>query len=274
MAKQSIEVEGIAIILYQQKGEDFLSITDIARKINPENPSYLIANWLRNKDTIEFLGVWEMLHNQDFNLVESDKIKSEAGTNRFVLSMTRWVNDTQAIGIRSKAGRYGGTYAHSDIALEFGLWISAEFKVYLIKEFQRLKEEESNRHQLEWNVSRTLAKVNYRIHTDAIKEKLIPEKLPKSKIQLVYASEADLLNVALFGLTAKEWRSQNPDREGNIRDHATIEQLVVLSNMESINAMLIQQGLPQPDRLKQLNELAIQQIKSLLKSPATKQLMK
>ena len=273
MAKnKKIDVQGTEITIYKGDKEDYISLTDIARYKDSANTDDIIKNWLRNRNTIELLGFWEQLYNPDFKPVEFDGFRKQAGLNSFVLTPKRWIESTNAIGIISKSGRYGGTFAHKDIAFEFASWISIEFKLYIIKEFQRLKEEESNRHKLEWNVSRTLAKVNYRIHTDAIKEKLIPEKLPKSKIQLVYASEADLLNVALFGLTAKEWRDQNPDLDGNIRDQSTIEQLVVLSNMESINAMLIQQGLPQPERLKQLNELAIQQMKSLLKSPSTKKL--
>ncbi|WP_114751861.1 KilA-N domain-containing protein [Pleomorphovibrio marinus] len=270
MAKNKIiEVRGLPITISDVDNEKYISLTDM---LQAKDGDFFISDWLRNRNTIEFLGIWEQVNNPDFNYGEFATIRSQAGLNSYKISVKEWVGKTNARGIMAKAGRYGGTYAHSDIALEFGLWISAEFKVYLIKEFQRLKEEESSRKQIEWSVSRTLAKVNYRIHTDAIKEKVIPEKLPKSKIQFVYASEADLLNVALFGVTAKEWRDQNPEKEGNIRDHSTIEQLVVLSNLESINAMLIQQGNAQPDRLKQLNELAIQQMKSLVNSPSTKKL--
>lgn len=266
-----IEVKGSKITIISRNNRDYISLTDMVRHF--EDGSVLIEKWLRNKNTIEFIGIWEQINNENFNSPEFEGIKNEAGLNRFTLSVKRWIEHTNAIGLFAKSGRYGGTYAHRDIAFEFGSWLSPEFKLYLIKEFQRLKEEESNRHQLEWNVSRTLAKVNYRIHTDAIKEKLIPEKLPKDRIQLVYASEADLLNVALFGQTAKEWRDQNLDTNGNIRDHSTIEQLVVLANLESINAMLIQQGMSQPERLRQLNGLAIQQMKSLLQSPSTKNLL-
>lgn len=270
MKNKTIEVRGLPITVAEINSEKFISLTDM---LQAKDGDFFISDWLRNRNTVEFLGIWEQVNNPDFNYGEFATIRSQAGLNNYKISVKEWVAKTNARGIIAKAGRYGGTYAHSDIALEFGLWISAEFKVYLIKEFQRLKEEESSRHQLEWNVSRTSANVNYRIHTDAIKEKLIPEKLPKDRIQLVYASGADLLNVASFGQTAKEWRDQNPDMEGNIRDHSTIEQLVVLANLESINAMLIQQGMSQPDRLKQLNNLAIQQMKSLLQSPSTKNLL-
>jgi hypothetical protein len=244
---------------------DFISLTDIAKYKSPDAPADVVKNWLRSKNTIELLGLWEKLNNLNFKLVEFDQFKNEAGYNHFVLSPKKWIVQTNAIGLRSKAGKNGGTYAHKDIAFEFASWVSVEFKLYLIKEFQRLKEDENNRLKLEWNFQRTLAKVNYHIHTDAIKENLIPEKLSKKQISYVYANEADVLNLALFGKTAKQWREENPNQKGNIRDYATIEQLVVLSNMESINAMLIQQNIPQPERLQQLNQLAITQMKSLLK---------
>ena len=244
---------------------DFISLTDIAKYKSPDAPADVVKNWLRSKNTIELLGLWEKLNNLNFKLVEFDQFKNEAGYNHFVLSPKKWIVQTNAIGLRSKAGKNGGTYAHKDIAFEFASWVSVEFKLYLIKEFQRLKEDENNRLKLEWNFQRTLAKVNYHIHTDAIKENLIPEKLSKKQISYVYANEADVLNLALFGKTAKQWREENPNEKGNIRDYATIEQLVVLSNMESINAMLIQQNIPQPERLQQLNQLAITQMKSLLK---------
>ncbi|MDE0470862.1 MAG: KilA-N domain-containing protein [Ekhidna sp.] len=262
-----LTVQSTTVTVTKFDDKDYICITDMAKaKTDVVRAADVIKNWIRTRSTLEFLGTWERIYNPHFKVVEFDHFKSQAGLPSFVLSPTLWVEKTNAIGIFSKAGRYGGTYADKDIAFEFGAAISAEFKIYLIKEFQRLKEEESDRRQLKWNVSRTLAKVNYHIHTDAIKEKLIPEKLTKSKIQLVYASEADLLNVALYGSTAKEWRDRNPDIvEGNIRDHSTIEQLVILSNMESINAMLIQQGMNSSDRLKKLNELAIRQMKSLLK---------
>lgn len=273
MAKnQTIQVQNIEIGVTHLNQGDYISLTDIALHRDSERTDYILQNWMRSRSTIEFLGLWERLNNPDFNSIEFDGFKNQAGSNSFSLTPKRWIEATKAIGIISKAGRYGGTYAHRDIAFEFASWISVEFKLYLVVEFQRLKKTEDDQKHLQWSVSRTLAKVNYRIHTDAIKEKLIPARLPKDRIQLVYASEADLLNVALFGQTAKEWRDQNPDMEGNIRDHSTIEQLVVLANLESINAMLIQQGMPQPNRLKQLNDLAIQQMKSLLKSSSTKKL--
>ena len=219
---------------------------------------------MRSKSTIDFLGLWEKLNNRSFKLVEFDQFKNDAGNNYFVLSPQKWVEQTNAIGLISKSGRYGGTYAHKDIAFEFASWISAEFKLYLIKEFQRLKEDENDRLRLGWSFQRTLAKVNYRIHTDAIKEKIIPPELSKQQIQIVYASEGDLLNVALFGVTAKQWRDMNPSLEGNMRDYAAIEQLVVLSNLESINSVMIHQGLDQSQRLQQLNNIAITQMKSLV----------
>ena len=234
--------------------------------------SSVIENWLRNKDTIDFLGIWEQLYNSDFNSLEFEGIKNQAGYNRFTLSAKKWIEKTGAIGIIAKTGRYGRTYAQKDIAFEFGSWLSAEFKLYLIKEFQRLKDEESRTKSLEWNFQRTLSKINYRIHTDAVKEKLIPPKLTKKQINFVYANEADILNVALFGKTAKEWISENPSLKGNIRDYATIEQLVILSNMESINALLIRNGLPQNERLIQLNSVAETQMKSLLNSSTMRKL--
>lgn len=239
---------------------------------NFDGGSSLIEQWLKNKDTVLFLGVWEELNNPDFNSLEFDGIKNEAGRNSFYLSAKKWIEKTNAKGLIASAGRYGGTYAHKDIAFEFGSWLSPEFKLYLIKEFQRLKESENDRLKLEWNLQRTLAKVNYRIHTDAIKEKLIPPTLSKSQITFTYANEADLLNVALFGMTAKEWRETNPKLEGNIRDYAGIEQLVVLSNLESINAVLIHQELSQSERLEQLNQIAITQMKSLLGNKNLKKL--
>ncbi|MFD1631256.1 KilA-N domain-containing protein [Pseudopedobacter beijingensis] len=232
----------------------------------------IIQNWMRNRNTIELLGFWETIYNPDFKPLEFEGFKKQAGLNSFVMTPKRWIENTNAIGIVSKAGRYGGTFAHKDIALEFASWISIEFKLFVIKEFQRLKDNESNRTQLEWNLQRTLAKVNYRIHTDAIKENLIPKEITKQQITFVYANEADLLNVALFGKTAKEWREQNPEAKGNIRDEATIEQLVVLSNMESINALLIGKNFSQSERLTELNKVAITQMKSLLASNSIKNL--
>ena len=262
---KTIEVQAIKVFIASFNGEDYICITDMAQaKSDASRAADVIKNWIRTRTTLEFLGAWEKIYNPGFKVVEFDHFKSQAGLPSFVLSPTHWVEKTGAIGIFSKAGRYGGTYAHKDIAFEFGSAISAEFKLYLIKEFQRLKAEENDRLKLEWNLQRTLAKVNYRIHTDAIKENLIPAALTKEKINFVYADEADMLNMALFGMTAKQWRDANPKAEGNIRDAATIEQLVVLSNMESINAVLIHQGLSQSERLVQLNTIAITQMKSLL----------
>ena len=273
MAKnKTINVRGTDIILYENNQEDFISLTDIARYRDAERSDYILQNWMRNRSTIEFIGLWEQFNNPDFNSIEFDGIKNMAGSNSFSLTPKRWIKATNALGIVSKTGRYGGTFAHKDIAFEFATWLSAEFKFYLIKEFQRLKEEENDRLKLEWNLQRTLAKVNYRIHTDAIKENLIPPTLSKDKINFVYADEADMLNMALFGMTAKQWREANSKAEGNIRDTATIEQLVVLSNMESINAVLIRQSLSQSERLKQLNKIAITQMRSLLNNQNIKKL--
>ena len=252
-------------------GEDYICITDMAKaKSDESRAADIIKNWIRTRTTLEFLGTWEKIYNPNFKVVEFDHFKTQAGLPSFVLSPTQWVEKTSAIGIYSKQGRYGGTYAHKDIAFEFGSAISAEFKLYLIKEFQRLKNEENDLQKLDWNLQRTLAKVNYSIHTDAIKEKLIPEKLSAQQISLVYASEADLLNVALFGTTAANWRINNQNLNGNIRDYATLEQLVILSNLESINAVLIRQGLSQTERIQQLNEIAILQMTSLVRSNSIK----
>jgi hypothetical protein len=231
--------------------------------LKAKDGDFFISDWLRNRNTVEFLGIWERVYNPDFNYGEYAIIKSQAGLNNYKISVKEWVEKTNAIGLKAAAGRYGGTYAHPDIAFEFGMWISAEFKIYLVKEFQRLKEDESDRLKLNWNLQRTLAKVNYHIHTDAIKENLIPNELTNKEASFVYATEADMLNMALFGKTATSWRQQNPDLEGNMRDYATIEQLVVLTNLESLNAVLIAQELPQSDRLLQLNKTAIQQLKVL-----------
>lgn len=269
---KTIKVKGSKVDLLSQDTEDYISLTDIARYRDADRSDYILQNWLRNRSTIEFIGLWEQLHNPDFNSIEFDGFKNEAGSNSFSLTPKRWVEATNAVGMVSKAGRYGGTYAQRDIAFEFASWVSPEFKLYLIKEFQRLKEEEQHRQSLEWNVSRTLAKVNYRIHTDAIKEHLIPQRLSKQQMGLLYANEADLLNMALFGKTADEWRNENPDKKGNIRDHAMLEQLVVLANLESMNALFIQQGIKAPERLKTLNQQAIQQMKSLLDHPGLKKL--
>ncbi len=246
--------------LYFAKDDDFICITDIARYKNTSHTDDLIRNWLRNRNTIEFLGVWEQLNNLNFNPVEFDGIKRQTGLNSFTLTPKQWIEKTHSIGLISKTGRYGGTYAHKDIAFEFASWISVEFKLYLIKEFQRLKENENHRLSLEWNLNRTLSKLNYRIHTDAIKTHLIPPKITSTQASETYASEADILNIALFGQTAREWRNSNPALEGNIRDHASMEQLLVLANIESMNAEFIHMTLAQSDRLKRLNQIAIRQI--------------
>ena len=264
----TIEVQGTAIAIRSQQAGDYICLTDIARFKDPQRTDYLIGNWLRNRNTIEFLGIWEQLNNPVFNPIEFDGIKIQAGLNSFILTAKQWIEKTGAIGIVSQAGRYGGTYAHKDIAFEFASWVSVEFKLYLIKEFQRLKEEESQRLSLAWNLNRTLAKLNYRIHTDAIKEHLIPPTVTAAQATITYASEADVLNVALFGKTAKQWRAANPKLDGNMRDHATIEQLLVLANIEGMNAEFIRMGLPQRDRLKQLNEIAIRQMQVLSASSA------
>jgi KilA-N domain len=272
MKNKKIEVKGTEIVVYSKNTDDYISLTDIARHRDSERSDYILQNWLRNYSTIEFIGLWERIHNPIFNSIEFDGIKNLAGSNSFSLTPKRWIESTNAIGIISKAGRYGGTFAHKDIAFEFASWISAEFKLYLIVEFQRLKDEETDRLQLEWNLQRTLAKVNYRIHTDAIKENLIPPTISKSDGNAVYASEADVLNVALFGKTAKQWRDENPQSDGNLRDFATLEQLVVLSNLESLNAVFIRQNLPQNERLMQLNAIAITQITSLLNNSNIKKM--
>ena len=256
MAK--INVQNTEISVIQINREDYICLTDMMKAKDGE---FFFSNWLRNRNTIEFLGIWEKVHNPSFNYVEFDIIKSQAGLNSYRLSAKEWMTKTNAIGIIAKTGRYGGTYAHKDIAFEFAMWISPEFKVYLIQDFQRLKEEEQK--QLGWSVKRELAKINYHIHTDAIKENLVPEELDQYHRSLIYANEADVLNVALFGMTAKEWRDANPDLKGNIRDYANINQLICLSNMENLNAVFINKGMPQRDRLIELNKIAIQQMKVL-----------
>jgi len=271
-AKASVEVRGTVVKIVTQNETDYICLTDIARFKDPKRTDYLISNWMRNRNTVEFLGIWERLHNPDFNPIEFDGIKKQTGLNSFILTAKQWTEQTGAIGLISKAGRYGGTYAHKDIAFEFASWISVEFKLYLIKEFQRLKDEENNRLKLDWNLQRTLAKINYRIHTDAIKDTLIPPSITKSQASAVYASEADLLNVALFGQTAKQWRDANPAADGNIRDHSSLEQLVVLTNLESLNSVFIRQGLPQPVRLATLNDNAINQMRTLLSANDVKRL--
>ena len=273
MAKnKTISVQGFDIVWYETNYNDYISLTDIARYKDAEHTDDIIKNWLRNRNTIELLGFWESIYNPNFKPVEFDGFRKQAGLNSFVMTPKKWIESTNAIGIVSKSGRYGGTFAHKDIALEFASWISIEFKLYIIKEFQRLKEDETSQLKLEWNLQRTLSKINYHIHTDAIKDNLIPKELTKQQANFVYADEADLLNVALFGLTAKEWRENNPDKKGNVRDYASLEQLVVLSNMESINALLISQGITPSERLRELNKVAITQMKSLVKNKAIKQL--
>ena len=264
-----IEVEGRAITILHDKEQEYISLTDM---LKAKDGDFFISDWLRNRNTVEYLGIWESVYNSNFNYGEFAIIKSHAGLNSYKLSVKEWVEKTNAIGLKATAGRYGGTYAHPEIAFEFGMWISPQFKIYLVKEFQRLKSEENDRQKLEWNLQRTLAKINYRIHTDAIKDNLIPKVITNKQTAYVYANEADLLNVALFGITAQEWRDAHPDKSGNIRDEATLEQLVVLSNMESINALLIRQGLTQAERLLQLNKVAITQMKSLLESNSLKSL--
>ena len=265
-------VKGYEIVTFKNDEDDYISLTDIARHKDPVNTDDIVKNWLRNRNTLELLGFWEMMYNPDFKPVEFDGFKKQAGLNSFTMTPKKWIESTGAIGIISKSGRYGGTFAHKDIAFEFASWISIEFKLYIIKEFQRLKENEANSSKLEWNLQRTLTKINYKIHTDAIKEILVPHELTKDQINMKYADEADLLNMALFGMTAKMWRDQNPMLKGNIRDYASIEQLVVLSNLESINALLIREGFSQQDRIQKLNNTAIIQMKSLLTNNSAKKL--
>ncbi len=265
----NIEVKGIAISMFKEQDADYISLTDM---LKAKDGDFFISDWLRNRNTIEFLGIWESVNNPHFNYGEFAIIKTQAGLNSYKLSAKEWMEKTNAIGIRSTAGRYGGTFAHADIALEFGMWISPEFKVYLIKEFQRLKADESKRLASEWSVQRTLSKVNYHILTDAIKDNLIPKLLQPKESALVYASEADLLNMALFGKTAAQWRKENKNSTGNMRDHATLEQLVILANLESLNAVLIHQGIVQGERLLLLNKTAIQQMKTLLNRKIIKRL--
>ncbi|MCL2761170.1 MAG: KilA-N domain-containing protein [Desulfuromonadales bacterium] len=271
--KETINVKGTEITVITTKESDYISLTDMANaKAGQARAADVIKNWIRTRTTLEFLGTWEQLYNPDFKVVEFDHFKMQAGLPSFVLSAGEWITKTKSIGIYVKQGKYGGTYAHKDIAFEFGAAISAVFRLFLIKEFQRLKEEELRQKSLEWNLQRTLSKINYRIHTDAIKEHIIPNIVTKEQISYTYAEEADLLNVALFGMTAKQWRDTNPDLKGNVRDYATLEQLVVLSNMESINALLIRQELSQSDRLVQLNNVAITQMKSLVENKNLKML--
>ena len=271
--KENIHVQGTEIAILAHRQDDYISLTDMAKYRDKNNPAQIISMWLRTYNAIEYLGLWERLNNTDFKPHILEEFKNESAKPHFWMSPQKWIKETGAIGMVSKSGRYGGgTFAHSDIAFKFAAWISAEFELYLITEFKRLKSDEQRRQALEWNLQRTLSKINYRIHTDAIKEQIIPKEVTRSQAAAVYASEADLLNVALFGMTAAEWRAANPETQGNIRDQATLEQLVVLSNMESINALLIRQGLPQSERLIQLNGTAITQMQSLVGATLTKRL--
>lgn len=264
---RKIEVLETAITVVSVYKQDYISLTDM---LKAKDGDFFISDWLRNRNTVEFLGIWESIHNPKFNYGEFAIIKSKVGLNSYKISVKEWVNKTAAIGLIAKAGRYGGTYAHADLAFEFGMWISPEFKIYLIKEFQRLKEIEQEK--LGWNIRRNLTKINYRIHTDAIKENLIPPELTPQQVSLIYASEADVLNMALFGITAQQWRDDNPKEKGNIRDYANGAQLICLVNMESLNAVFINEGLPQPERLARLNKVAISQIDILLKDNIIKPL--
>jgi hypothetical protein len=271
MSKKSkkIEVKGKEITIVATNKQDYISLTDIA-KYKTDDTSAVIGNWMRNRNTIEFLGIWETLYNPDFKPLEFEGFRKQAGLNAFTLSPKKWRDTTNAIGIIVKPGRYGGTYAHKDIAFKFASWISVEFELYIVKEFQRLKEEEQK--QIGWTAKRELSKINYRIHTDAIKENLIPQNLNKKQISFIYANEADVLNVALFGKTAKQWRDENPDKKGNIRDYANVSQLVCLANLENLNAVFINDGLEQSERLVKLNQIAISQMKILLADKSVKML--
>jgi len=263
MAKsQKLNIKGTEILVYSEKSEDYISLTDIARYRDAERSDYILQNWMRNRSTIEFVGLWEMFNNPNFNSIEFDGIKNMSGSNSFALTPKRWIEATNAIGIISKTGRYGGTFAHRDIAFEFASWLSAEFKFYLIKEFQRLKEDEQK--LLGWSAKREFTKLNYHIHTDAIKKHLIPAELSSAQTSIIYANEADVLNVAMFGKTAKQWQEENTGLKGNLRDYATINELICLANMENLNAVFIQEQIPQKVRLVKLNQIAIQQMKVLM----------
>jgi hypothetical protein len=264
-----IQVRGTSITIISEKDTDYISLTDMLKAKDGE---FFISDWLRNRNTVEFLGIWESIYNPAFNYGEFATIRSEAGLNSYKISVKEWVEKTGAIGLKASPGRYGGTFAHPDIAFEFGMWISPEFKIYLVKEFRRLRDDESRRLSLAWNLNRTLSKLNYRIHTDAIKEHIVPATVTPAQAAIVYANEADLLNVALFGRTAKQWREANPALDGNMRDHAAIEQLLVLANLEGMNAELIRMALPQGERLKRLNEIAIRQMQTLTANPGARAL--
>ena len=271
--KNKINAKGTEIaVLSKGMDDDFISLTDIAKYKNPDEPFIVINNWMRLRNTIEYLGIWEGLYNPDFNPIEFDRFLHEAGANAFTLSPQKWVNPTGAIGIISKSGRNGGTFAHKDIAFKFAAWISAEFELYIIKDYQRLKIEENRRISLEWNVTRILSKVNYKIHTAAIKENLIPPELTAKQKSFIYADEADLLNVAMFGQTAAQWRQENQEKPGNMRDYATIEQLLVLANLENINALYISKGLSQPERIEELNHIARSQLEVMMRNDSIKAL--
>lgn len=257
---KKINVQGSEIAVFQNEDADFISLTDMTSNFN--DGSSLIGKWITNKNTLEYLGIWEKINNKDFNYPEFGVIEQSAGTNRFIMSVGQWIKRTRAVGLMVKAGRYGGTYAHKDIAFHFAMWLSPEFQIYIVKEFQRLKDSEAK--ELDWNVKRSLTKINYRIHTDAIKENLIPANLNKNQMNQVYASEADVLNMALFGKTAKQWREENQDKKGNLRDYANVTQLVCLANLENLNAVFIADSLPQNKRLEKLNQIAIQQMNILL----------
>lgn len=264
LVKETIHAKGIDIGIYTTDFErEFISLTDIAKYRNGDDPRFVIQNWMRNRNTIEFLAVWEELHNPDFNRVQFEAVKNEAGLNRFVMTPTKWIDQMNAIGITSKAGRYGGTYAHSDIAMFFATWISPEFQLYIMKDYRRLKLDENSRLSLNWNLNREISKLNYKVHTDAIKENLLPPQLTSSQVSNTYANEADILNVVLFGKTAKQWKDENPTARGNMRDMATLNQLLVLANLESYNAILISQGKSQKERMHLLRQLVIQQLQTL-----------
>ncbi len=271
--KKSLIIQNTPVNIFQKEKDDYISLTDIAKRKNPESPADVVKNWMRSRSTIDFLGLWEQINeNLNFKLVEFDQFKNNAGENSFVLSPAKWISTTNAVGIISKSGRGGGTFAHKDIAFEFASWISAEFKLYLIKEFQRLKEEENSTKNLHWNAKRMLTKMNYQIHTDSIAKHIVPNLITKTQKVFVYAYEADILNIALFGKTAKQWRDENPKKEGNIRDYADIRQLVCLANLESLNSEFIRQNLSQSQRLEKLNEIAIIQMKSLAENVSLKKI--
>jgi len=265
VTKEHISAKGFAIQIYTEDFKnDYISLTDIAKYKNNDDPRFVIQNWMRNRNTLEFIGLWEVLNNENFNRVQFDTYRNEAGLNRFIMTPQKWINSTNAIGIISKAGKYGGTYAHYDIAMEFASWISAEFKLYIIQDYKRLKSDENSRLSLAWNLNREISKINYKIHTDAIKTYLLND-LTESQLGFKYASEADMLNVALFNKTAKQWREENPNLKGNMRDYASLNELLVLANMESYNAVLIEKGLLQKERMIELRKLARTQMISLEK---------